>query len=241
MILVDPRQGSRELFPHLKLLRLPVAKRRLQYADFEFEGNGPKGKCLVGIERKRLLDALATIQSGRLTGHQLPGMSARHDFVFLAVEGIFRPNPDTGVLEESTHGVWRPVRLRTRGFMFCELDNWLTTISMTRTRIRFASTIRETAWLIHDLYWWFQKGWQDHKSLKVIYQMPPSPMSTESPSLLRQMAALLPGIGWEKSARVEQRFDSVVEMCLASPAEWQEIPGVGTVISGRAVAALNER
>lgn len=244
MILVDPRVGSHELqhglmLEDLKALKLPVEERRLEYADFEFKGNGPRGECLIGIERKRLKDALNSIQSGRLTGHQLPGMSDRHEFMWLIVEGIWRPNPETGVLEEPHGNGWRGVTLRTKGFMYQELDSWLTTISMTRTRIKLCRTQRETAWTIHNLYWWFQREWRDHHSLQIVYYPAPPVMTVEKPGFRRRVAALIPQIGWEKSARVEQKFKSVTEMCLSPARVWREIDGVGADIAKRAVAILN--
>ena len=53
------------------------------------------------------------------------------------------------------------------------------------------------------------------------------------PSLCRMVAAQLPGIGWEKSKPIAQKYRTVEELVTATPDELQELDGIGkTLASG---------
>ena len=52
-----------------------------------FTGQGPNGPVSVGIEYKRMGDALACMVGGRFTGHQLPGLRQSYQQYWLLVEG----------------------------------------------------------------------------------------------------------------------------------------------------------
>ena len=73
MILIDPREGSKDLLP---LMPLGLAHlSALPYTDACWNGLGPGGAAvIVGVERKRVGDMLACLKDGRFVGHQLPGM-----------------------------------------------------------------------------------------------------------------------------------------------------------------------
>jgi NAD-dependent DNA ligase len=55
------------------------------------------------------------------------------------------------------------------------------------------------------------------------------------------VAALLPGIGWGKSAAVENKFKTVLDMVAADQRDWETIPGIGPTIAKRAVDSLRLR
>ena len=110
MILVDPRAGSRELIPLLEAYgsprRIPVqlAAEEMPAGDFLFEGNGPYGRVRVGVERKTIPDLINSRDQGRLMGTgkspgQVHKMMEQFDYSWLLVEGIWRGNPETGLLE----------------------------------------------------------------------------------------------------------------------------------------------
>ena len=82
MILVDDRIGAVEIAP---LLGSPNVTCRLEFADFAWSGNGPDGQVDIGVERKSLLDLLASMTTGRLSGHQMVGLTAQYDWVYLLV------------------------------------------------------------------------------------------------------------------------------------------------------------
>jgi ERCC4-type nuclease len=202
---------------------------------------------VVGVERKRIRDLLNSMESGRLAGHQLRGMFAAYEHVYLLVEGIYRPGTD-GVLEEmvgstagAAHGhAWRTVRLRgSKAYMYRDVDNYLNSLSTTAPiRVKRSSNLAESAHILSDLYWFWSKEWADHSSLKVIYDAPPPTALLFTPTLVRRVANQLPGIGWERSGAVSHKFTSVIEMVEASVSRWAEIPGIGKGIAAKVYQAL---
>lgn len=242
MLLVDDRVGSVELADTLRAMHLEVEVRRLPFGDFSFEGNGPKGRCMVGIERKRLRDLLCCIQDGRFAAHQLPGMIDAYDFTYLLVEGKWSIDPKTEELIEVGKDGWRPVHLGpSHVFQYRELDNYLNTIAtMSSCRIKKSTCPAESCAQITNLYnWWNGKTWGQHQSLKVLRKEPPK-FSFYKPTIVQRMAAELPGIGYEKSSAVASRFRTVTAMVLATPQDWMEIPGIGDGIAGKITKLLYE-
>ena len=62
---------------------------RMDYGDAMVTGNGPCGQVDIGIERKRIGDLVNSITTGRLSGHQLPGLLAQYYKVYIIVEGMY--------------------------------------------------------------------------------------------------------------------------------------------------------
>ncbi len=241
MIFVDDRQGSGEVAPILRGLRVPVEVKRMDSADFAFEGNGPHGKCMVGIERKKVREMLREIELGRFEGEQLPKMVRTYEHCWLILEGVWRPNPQSGVLEEGVSGGWREVMMGTRGFAYCQLDNFLTSLqSRVHLMVKYAGTVEETAHLVKGMWNWYRKPWDSHKSGLVIYTPPPPAAMFFKPNLVRRTAAQLEGIGWEKSAAVAAKFATVLDMVVATEREWQTIPGIGKGLAAKAVQQLTQ-
>lgn len=239
MIFVDRRAGSAELEHLISTYHIPTDLTTLDAGDFQFEGKGPKGACLVAVERKRLRDALNSIRTGRLTGEQLPKL-AEYDFAYLIIEGVCRANPESGVLEEGTRGGWTPVRLGAQAFMYSELDKFLTTIELrTPVHVRRTDTAEMTVVSLINLYHWFTgKEWDKHRAYCGLHTPPPH-VALMKPGLVQRVAAQLPGVGWEKSSAAASRFRSVLEMVAATEKEWREVPGVGKVLAKRVVEAVN--
>lgn len=238
-LLVDPREGSGDLLEPLQSLHLPATSERLEFADVAWEGNGSRGKSMIGLERKKLKDALSSMRTGRFAGHQLPGLVEAYDWVYLAVEGVWREEPETGILQEFVRGGWRDVTVGQSRFRADELENWLTSMETKYgLRVRRADNFTQMAFMIARLYRWWQKPWEAHKSGKVIYQPPPSTVLTARIPLVRKMANCLDGVGWEKSAAVAQRFRTPVDMIASDERDWELIPGIGKVLARRIVRAL---
>ncbi len=240
MITVDDRKGSGEVAPILRGLGVPVKVERMESADFAFEGQGPRGSCMIGVERKRVRELLKDLEEGRFEGEQLHKMlQAYQDQSWLVVEGVWRPNPQSGVLEEGTHGGWREVLLGSRGFAFCQLDNYLTSLqSRVHLRIKYTGAIEETAHVVKGMWQWYRKPWSQHRTGLVIYESPAPTALWIKPNLVRKMANQLEGIGWEKSGAVAAKFATVLDMVTASEREWQTIPGIGKGLAEKAVRQL---
>ena len=246
MIDVDPRKGSAELCPLLNVYgsRKGVTAKagaEMPAGDFAFDGHGPHGKVRVGVERKRVKDLINSMRTGRLGGHQIPEMLKLYDYGWVLVEGIWRGNPENGILEEAVYRGWREVRLGSAGFSFAEINNFLLSISIqSPLKISRTDTIHDTALFIVELYKWFQKPWSAHRSVnKVFYHPLPNRALLTKPSLTRRMANEVRGLGWEKTAAVDTYFKSPVEMICATEAEWRRMPGIDKVLSKRIVRAMN--
>ena len=235
--MLDDRTGSGDLIRYLR----GVAKlSRLSFGDAQIEGNGPEGRpVLVGVEVKRVEDILKCITDGRFAGHQLPGLQASYEVVYLVVEGDYRVGKE-GLLEVMRYHMWRPVLLGSRKFMYRDMDNWLTTMEMKAgVKIRRTGGRQETAQFLKDLYgWWTGREWEEHRAHLAFHDPGPPAALLRKPSLLRRVAKELPGVGWERSAAVEKRFHSVVQMVQASEKEWRTVEGIGKGIATRVFGAL---
>jgi ERCC4-type nuclease len=248
MILIDRLQGSNDLLSEVLALGVKASLESLPAGDAQFEGNGPDGRCLIGVERKKLYpDLLNCMQGGRLTGSQIPRMiKAGCEWNWLIVEGLYRPNSVNGQLEQWVINLrsWKPVRLGTRGFMYREVDNFLNTIEMkTRVRIKRSGSRSETARIIVDLYhWWNDKEWEEHRSHQPFWNG--DQVQIWDPPFTRRLAKELKGIGWEKSKAVSEYFGGDAAVLLdfmlkAGVKEWAQIPGIGDAIAKKIVLEIH--
>jgi ERCC4-type nuclease len=88
MILVDDRDGSKDLAAPLRRQGLPVELVRLDFGDIAFEGRGVGGAPVqIGIEFKQLRELVQALRTQRLQGHQVPGMRPLFDHSYLMIEG----------------------------------------------------------------------------------------------------------------------------------------------------------
>ncbi len=87
-LLVDDREGSKQLAPLLDGMGLSVEVTRLEFGDVAFVGRGMRGVPLtIGLEHKRVSDLVQSLSNDRLAGHQLPGMLQTYDRCYLVIEG----------------------------------------------------------------------------------------------------------------------------------------------------------
>jgi len=231
-ILIDDRTGSKEFLGHLKP---PHETRRLPYGDFAFVGNGPTGKLGIGVERKTIPDLVQSFTSGRLSGHQLIGMVDHYDILYVVVEGIWRTNPDTCMLE-TLRRRWVPVRGAIAGTEVMGFLHSLTCIAGVRvwcTRGR-----DDTSTWLGSLYNWWQKRWDNHRTLKQFHVEPPARAYMYRPTDTHKILKEIPGVGWEKGQALEKRFGTVLEVALASMQELTEVPGIGDVLARKILDTL---
>lgn len=230
MILIDRRIGS----VHYAKSLVPSQIEELEYGDAAFTGSGNR---LIGIEIKKISDAVNSLLSGRFADHQLPGMLQLYDCCYLIVEGYYRCDPESGLIQGYRGGGWSDITSGRQRLTWQALDSWLTSIEMLGgVRIRRTTNEAETVRTIQSLYHWWQKD--DHKSLKV-FNTAADAAAVERPGLVRRMAAQLPMIGWQRSADVAKRFDSVRNMALAELDDWTAIDGIGPGIAAKVWGAIN--
>jgi ERCC4-type nuclease len=91
VIFVDRRVGSKDLLSPLRQTGLEAELVELEFADVAFSGLGTKGASVdIGVELKTLNDLVGSLRSGRLAGHQLPGLRTKYEHAWLIVEGLWK-------------------------------------------------------------------------------------------------------------------------------------------------------
>lgn len=240
MIYIDDRVGSKDLLPLFP--KNSSTLTRLEYGDIAFLGRGVDDLPVsIGIERKRINDMLTSMTSGRLSGHQIPGLMACYDVVYLVVEGLWRANPQDGILEKPGAKGWYPVRLGSRQFMAKELWGFLNTLQvMTGVYVWKTGSAKATAqYLTSVFYWWNSKPLDAHKSHTAPH-IRCAPLSTKRPPLVQRVAAELPGIGFGKSKSIAKRFGSLIELVTATESDWRGIEGVGETLTKRIMEEIHK-
>jgi ERCC4-type nuclease len=249
MMLVDPRRGSGELAKPLGRAGVPVkCKAYLPYGDFSFSIDGPHGTCPVLVERKTISEIVGSITDTRFTSKQLPGMvkatSAAGGYSFLVVEGIYRPDPKTGVLQVwgwDYHGRrngWVDIGHGRTRHLYSTMMAFLTTIRLKGAIIvQPTSTIQETVQWLAMLYRWGQKRWSDHQSIYAVEEARPDSAILGAHTVVRRTAAQLDGVGWVHSRKAESYFPTVLAMAQGTARQWRECLGIsrGTATSRKLV------
>ena len=88
MIFIDSRVGSAPLEKPLRAAGLDVELTTLPFGDLAFQGRGEKSAPVdIGIEFKMLGECIGSMRTGRLQGHQAPGIAASYDFRWLLIQG----------------------------------------------------------------------------------------------------------------------------------------------------------
>lgn len=253
MIRIDPRRGSGDFRRLIQRLGVTTTHKTLPFADFSFYGNGPAGTVRVGVERKTLSEMITAIEDSRLVGHQLPGLLGsvhgrrRFDYVYLVVEGSYYPDARSGLLmqgrREVGHGATR--------HLYESLEKFLMTLELHgQIRVRRTNGMIATAYFVTALYRWFQKDWYAHKSAYKVEEDRPERAILEQRTLDRKTYAQWPGVGWVRSARVEQHFACVRDAASAEVREWRKVSwrsrrgkrqSIGPKTAGRLVAWLHGR
>ncbi len=238
-ILVDDRAGSKEMARHIKGSKLC----RLPFGDISFMGRGPDERPIpVGVEVKSLLDVLKCVCDGRFAAHQLPGMLSSFEVLYLVIHGVYRPDYRTGelVVPRKIKGktIWTPAHIGSRCFMYRELDAWIMSIELRAgVHVRRTGSAVETAFVVKDLAGWWDKDWDKHRSHLALHD-PPEGELIRKPSLVRRVAAQLPGIGWKRSGAAAEYFGSVISMINAGVGDWFNIDGVGKITADKVVKAV---
>jgi len=228
----------------LSLLRshraTPLANHKhLVAGDFCFVGEGPKGPCLIGIERKRLHDILNCLRTHRFVGEQLPKLIDHYEYVYLVIEGRYQSNWSTGLLEERRGKLWSPVKAGQESyFLSLELDSFLNSLSLSPVRIKRTADEKETVDWIVSLHHTFSKPWQEHGKKLAGIHTPAEYAIVGKASTVRRVAYTLTKVGWERSGAVEQHFKNVHEMCDAEVKDWMKVDGFGKVLSNRVYREL---
>jgi ERCC4-type nuclease len=248
VILIDYREGSKDLLKPLLAAGLPAEIATLDSGDLAFQGKGVAGAPIaVGIELKRLdansTDLTQSLQSGRLSGEQLPkmlGKDGAYDYAWLLIEGSWR-HDEAGhitVYQGPKRG-WVPIR---GGITAAELEKRILTLELCGgLHVRHCSSRRDSVRFIAALYhWWVDSSLDSHTSHLAVHQ----PNSLIHVSDFRKAVSAWPGIGLKTSKVVESCFSGSVREAACAPVEyWAEIEidgkRFGTARAKKLVAFLN--
>jgi ERCC4-type nuclease len=198
----------------------------LPFGDVMFEGRGVgDAKINIGIELKKLNDLVASLRSGRLVDHQIPGMigpDGVYAHAWLVVEGQYRMNK-AGQLLGQKGGGWKPIPGR---MTVSEMEKQLLTIeNCMGVHVRFANREDDTVSFLQTLYrWWTDKPLDAHTSHLMMHQ--PTgiiPLSDFRATLMVRC----PGMGRASSLAAETWFGGNLRKAAMAPAE--EWAGIATI------------
>lgn len=213
---------------------------QLDSADVAWTG---AGGVTVGAELKRVPDAVNCMFSGRLADHQLPLMRQQYDECYLIVEGLWRGEPGSGVLQQyrgelGRWGKWVDATSGQKRLMYTTFESWLSSMEILGgVRVRWSPSPETTADLLRCLHNWWQRD--RHHTFQTLHKPAGDQASLVRPSMLRRIAAELPQIGWERSAAVATHFGTLDRMANASEADWMAIEGIGKGIAAKVVRAIH--
>lgn len=220
-LIVDDRVGSADLAEPLRRTGLPVKLARLEFGDVAFVGRGADRTTLdIGVELKTLGDLVGSLRSGRLAGHQLPGLRQTYDYAWVLVEGLWRHGAGGEIVwSRGGRRGWSPL---PGGMTASELEKQLLTLELCGgLHVRHTTTRRDTLRVIGALYRWWVDTPLDHHTSHLALHEPPSlvPLSE-----FRQAVCRWPGIGRKTSLAVEQHFQgSIRAAACADIEEWAAI------------------
>jgi ERCC4-type nuclease len=203
-------------------------------------GNGPENAVSIGVERKVLLDLLQSMTSGRLSGHQMVGLTNEYDWVYLLVEGVWRPDSKTGVMMRTDRNrKWIPAAFGSRRFMARDVYNFLNSLTiMCNVVVIMTSNKWETAKWLDSCHGWWQKQWDHHKS-HLQFHKPVTHAHLSKPSLSTRIASQFDGIGWDKARKLGERFKTPLDLLMSSKEDLSEVHGIGRKLADSIIKQRN--
>lgn len=245
MILIDYREENsqsrrkREIADIIRRLGVAVEVTDLQFGDAAFSGYGEgRTSITVGVEMKRLHDAIGCIDSNRIAGHQRIGMvhSGLYSEAYFLIEGMWRPHDPRGYLMESRDGkVWFECKPTGRPVMYHKLRRYLFSLGRAGATVLYTRDIFQTAFDLVELYHYYQK--KEHTSMLHKQQFA-IPVLTRKPPLIRRWAMELEDVGVKKLDAVHNLFKTPQAMANGGVVEWLSIPGVGLKSAQSIVAEI---
>lgn len=236
MILVDQRVGSRELLPVFLRLGADAIMSGELSADFMWSGNGPDGSVLCGVERKVITEALDSMRNHRLEGQQARPMMETCAVRYLVIEGVWRRNPETDMIEvvkgrtRENRTVWTsPHNIR-----YAEFVKFLASMRERGGYIPWRTlSADETAAYVVDEWSWWQKPWDEHKTGTHLYIPEFTSRRGSKPSMFRSKATVterwlhaLPHLD-NRVTELARMFARPRDIVTAGEYFWSSIKGIG--------------
>lgn len=235
MILIDYREENKtkkaknlDLMQHFAKLAVKTETANLEFGDACFEGNGPHGSILIGIERKGLHDILQCIDDARFSAHQVVGMKPMYPVRVLMVEGHWKPHDGNGLLMEGFNGgtSYGYCKYRSQQTMYAKLYRYLISVQLGGVIVSYSRDPFHTAYNIVEWYHYFQKKWADHTSMLEVQKIA-IPTLNGKPSLVLKWANDLEGIGVKLGQDAAKMFKKPITLANADESDWLRVPGIG--------------
>ena len=220
MLLVDSRAGSKDLLTPLQRLGLPAEMTELAFGDVAFTGRGIGGKPVdIGIEYKQFGECVASMQSGRLQGHQAPGLQDTYDFRWLLVEGEILFDSQGMVQRRCGRRNLKPLPGHMSISEYWKRLNVLH-LCWGLNPAHTLTTPMTLKWIEALYRTWTDADLDKHKSHLAIYEPPRLvPLSN-----FRRAICKWPGIGIRTSAVLETAFQGSLRLASNAPADvWARI------------------
>lgn len=235
---------SSRFLPYFNGLGLPAW---LEYGDANFWAWDKQST--VCVEIKRVLDLLTSIErTGRLE-QQIRNARLVHRAYYLVLHGFKYIGADEeGMVAQWTRDGWKQVIIpdrvlngRTEGhpMPYRRMDNYLNTLAyLEGIVIKQTRDEQETANVIVNLYWFWQKPLEEHTSTSRPYQ--PVYLGGKPP-LAWKWANDLEGIGFKRGKAAAAYFGSAFDMANASVEDWEKVEGVGERLAKRVWESIRRR
>jgi len=259
MIFVDRREGSIDLVPYFKTK--PIVTE-LEFGDVSFSGSYVGESLSIGVERKRVSDLIGSIASGRLSGHQIPGMIRTYYRSYLVVEGIWKGDKGTDELLVSRDGgrTFRSLFYGNKRWTGSSIYAYLTGIeTFLGIPFRLTRDARSTVQLIEYLHGWWQSIHRHtshlslhNKTKRLTNEAPSGPCSIVPMSLrevtelkgvdkdVRYLVSTLPHIDNKRSIVIARHFKRPKDVFDATLEDWLTVPGIGKITAMDIVKFLHE-
>lgn len=249
MLVIDPRVGTSKNYTRAEKveywqdefarMNIQTTVQQLEFGDFSWTGVWVEDRPVrVGLEHKTVGDLVGSMRSGRLSGHQIPGMLDQYEFRYLMVEGVVRPGRD-GIAEIPHGGTFLPL---SPAITFREIVNYLNSVEhLAGMYLRRTFGPTESIAQIGATYLWWQKPWDQHKSMEQMAHVEQAiPTVFHRPNMVERVAGQLPGVGPRKARAIAKRYRTVVDFVEATEKDLRQVPGIGDALSKQIVKALRE-
>ncbi len=250
MVIVDRRGGSggeeaaKKRLSALRGRSVDADLGTLDFGDYAIAGNGPDNlTVMVGVELKTTRDIINSLRSGRLHGHQVPGMVQMYEGrAWLVTEGIWREGRNGDF--EVYLGSWQTFSAGRHTIQMKDIEGWiLSTVTFGGLMYWHCPLQADTARFIADLdHLWCDKAYADHRTYDVIYRKPPDRVAFTEPSDFVKMVSVADKVGWDKARALEAHFDGDFDALMAASAkDLQSVEGVGKTLADNILRTLHPK
>jgi ERCC4-type nuclease len=215
----------------------------MEYGDAMFEGNGPGGVVLIGIERKTLGDMLQCVEDARYASHQLPGMKMLYSKSYLSLEGLWAPGTTMEYSDKLMVGYrngssWGPFKQGNgRTPMYAKLFRYLLSVGLAGVTITQSLNLWHTAYNICEIFAYYQKPWKSHTSLQEVQKVS-LPVMFGKPSLTMRWASDIEDVGVIMAAQAEAKFKTPFALATSEEMDWLTLEGMGVPRARRIIREI---